>query len=227
MKTLLLRILLIVPILPMVLNISAQENPIQYEGEIVAGSNRTFIITFMDDETVRAKILSMDGEMVTIKKRDGTTQIVNRDYIKFIEAVPIGSIGSVGAGFGVPYGTLGVNFEINLLPYLSLAGGLGTTVYAGVGWSAGARGYFRKPGPMWRPRVSAFYGINSVYSEGRGNPNNKRYPGVTFGIGQMIVLWKRHGFDLDIMYVAYSEMDNEYPEDYSKFKINLGYRFAF
>jgi len=226
MKTLLYRMLLIVPILIMVLNISAQEEQIQYEGEIVAGSNRTFKITFMDDETVKAKILSLDGEMVTIKKRDGTTQIINRDYIKFIEAVPMGSIGSVGAGFGVPYGTLGINLEINLLPYLSLSGGLGTTVYAGVGWSAGARGYFRKPGPMWRPRISAFYGINAVYAEDLGNPNNKSYPGVTIGLGQMI-LWKRHGFDLDIMYVVNSRIDNEHPEDYSKVKINIGYRFAF
>ena len=226
MKTSAFRLFWIIPILLVTLNISAQEEQIQYEGEIVAGSNRTFIITFMDDDKVRAKILSLEGEMVTIKKRDGTTQIVNRDYIKFIEAVPIGSIGSVGAGFGVPYGTLGVNLEINLLPYLSLSGGLGTTIYAGVGWSAGARGYLRKPGPMWRPRISAFYGINAIYAEDLNNPNNKSYHGGTIGIGQ-IVLWKRHGFDLDLMYVVTSQIDNEYPDDYSKIKISLGYRFAF
>jgi hypothetical protein len=216
----------IVPILLMVLNISAQEKPIQNDGDIIAGSNRTFLITFMDDKTVKAKILSQDDDMVTIKRRNGTTQSVNRDYIKFIEEIPIGTIGSVGAGFGIPYGTLGINLEINLLPYLSLSGGLGTTIYAGVGWSVGARGYFRKPGPLWRPRISAFYGINSVYAEDLGNPNNKSYPGFTVGIGQ-IVLWKRHGFDLDLMYVVNSQIDNEHPEDYSKIKINVGYRFAF
>jgi hypothetical protein len=227
MKTLMLRMFLIVPILLMVLNISAQEEPIQYDGDILAGSNRTYLITFMDDETVKAKILSLDGDMVTIKKRDGTTQMINRDYIKFIEAVPIGTIGSVGAGLGVPYGTLGVNLEINVIPYLSLSGGLGTTVYAGVGWSVGARGYFRKPGHyLWRPRLSAFYGINKIYAEDLGNPNNKRYPGWTVGLGQ-IVLWKRHGFDLDLMYIVHSQIDNEHTENYSKIKINVGYRYAF
>jgi hypothetical protein len=215
-----------VPILLMVLDISAQEEPMQYDGEIIAGSNRTFLITFMDDHKVKAKILSMDDDMVTIKKRDGTSQIVNRDYIKFIEAIPHGTIGSVGAGFGVPYGTLGVNLEINLLPYLSLSGGLGTTLYAGAGWSAGARGYFRKPGPMWRPRLSAFYGINAIYAEELNNPNNKSYHGFTVGLGQ-VVLFGRHGFDLDLMYVANSQIDKEYPDDYSKIKISLGYRFAF
>lgn len=226
MKTLMLRMFLIIPILLMVLNITAQEQPIQYDGDILAGSNRNFQITFMDDKTVRAKILSLDGNMVTIKKRDGTTQIVNRDYIKFIEADPFGSIGSVGAGFGIPYGALGVNLEINVIPYLSLSGGFGTTVYAGVGWSAGARGYFIKPGHLWRPRISAFYGTNKIYSEGRGNPNNKSYPGFTAGIGQ-IVLFKRHGFDLDLMYIINSQIDNEHNEDYSKIKISVGYRFAF
>jgi hypothetical protein len=216
----------IVPILVMVLNISAQEKANPYAGVIVTGTNRTYLITFMDDETAKVKILSLDGDMVTIKRRNGTTQIVNRDYIKFIEEIPIGTIGSVGAGFGVPYGTLGVNLEINALPYLSFSGGLGTTIYAGVGWSVGARGYFRKPGPVWRPRISAFYGINSVYAEDLGNPNNKSYPGLTVGIGQ-IVLWKRHGFDLDLMYVVNSQIDKEHPEDYSKIKINVGYRFAF
>ena len=226
MKTLMLRMFLIVPILLMVLNISAQEKPIQYDGDILAGSNRTFLITFMDDETVKAKILSLDGDMVTIKKRDGTTQIVNREYIKFIEAVPIGTIGSVGAGLGVPYGSLGVNLEINVIPYLSLSGGLGTTIYAGVGWSVGARGYFRKPGPLWRPRLSSFYGTNKIYAEDLGNPNNKSYPGFTVGIGQ-VVLWKRHGFDLDLMYIVNSQIDNEHTENYSKIKINVGYRYAF
>jgi hypothetical protein len=210
----------------MFLNISAQEDTIQYEGDVIAGSNRTFLITFMDDQNVKAKILSMDDNTVMIKKRDGTTQIVNRDYIKFIEAVPIGTIGSVGAGFGIPYGTLGLNLEINLLDYLSLSGGLGTTVYAGVGWSIGARGYFRKPGPVWRPRISAFYGINAIYAEELNSPNNQSYHGLTMGLGQ-IVLFGRHGFDLDIMYVVSSQIDKEYPDDYSKVKISVGYRFAF
>ena len=165
MKAILLRTVIFHSILLASLTVFSQVADKPYSGGIIAGSNRRFIISIFEQEPVKAKILSIDGDWISIKKRDGTIQNISRNAIISIEEIPFGTIGSVGAGLGVPYGAWGINLEINALPILSISGGLGTTIFAGVGWSVGARGYFRKPGPVWRPRVSAFYGINAIYAE--------------------------------------------------------------
>lgn len=226
MRSILLFRSIIIPMFLISLSISAQEEAKPYAGGIIAGSNRTFLISFLNQEPVKGKILSLDGDMLTIKPRNGNTQTVHRNSIADISEIPFGSIGTVGAGFGVPYGILGVGLEINALPYLSLNGGLGTTIFSGVGWNVGARGYFRKPGPVWRPRISAFYGINGIYAEDFGHPANASYTGVTVGVGQLF-LWQQHGFDLDLMYIINSELYDAIPGDYVRIKINVGYRFAF
>jgi len=221
-----LRQSIIIPVVLISLGIFAQEAAKPYSGGIIAGSNRTFLISFVHQEPVKGKILSLDGDMLTIKSRNGAIQKVDRNSITNISEIPFGTIGSVGAGFGVPYGILGIGVEFNALPILSLNGGLGTTIFSGVGWNVGARAYFRKPGPVWRPRISAFYGINGVYAEDFGDPDNASYAGLTVGLGQLF-LWQQHGFDLDLMYIINSELYDVIPGDYVRFKINVGYRFAF
>lgn len=197
-----------------------------YSGGIIAGSNRWFLISFMHQEFVKAKILSLEGDMITLKQRNGKIQVVSRNSIKNIQEIPFGTIGSAGVGLGIPYGVLGLNLELNALPVLSVSAGLGTTIFAGVGWNVGARAYFRKPGPVWRPRLSAFYGTNTAYAVELGDPSNKSYLGLTVGAGQ-IFLWQNHGFDFDLMYIVNSQYDNEHSADYVRIKINIGYRFAF
>lgn len=226
MISIVLRRCIIIPILLISFGIFAQEAAKPYSGGIIAGSKRTFLISFMHQEPVKGKILSLDGDMLTIKSRNGSIQTVHRNSITNISEIPFGTTGTVGVGFGVPYGILGVGVEINALPVLSLNGGLGTTIFAGVGWNVGARAYFRKPGPVWRPRISAFYGVNGIYAEDFGHPDNASYTGFTVGVGQLF-LWQQHGFDLDLMYIINSELYDIYPGDYVRFKINVGYRFAF
>lgn len=226
MKTFILRTIIINSAFLVSLTVFSQVTEKPYSGGIIAGSDRRFLISQFQQEPIRAKILSIDGDWISIKRRDGTTQKISRNTIKNIEEIPFGTIGSVGAGLGVPYGGWGVNLEMNVLPIISVSGGLGTTIFAGVGWSVGARGYFRTPGPVWRPRVSAFYGINAIYAEDFSDPSNRAYPGLTAGVGQ-IFLWQRHGFDLDLMYIVNSQYDDIHGGDYVKIKVNVGYRFAF
>jgi len=226
MKISIPRTLIILLILISKFTLYSQEAPSPYSGSIIAGTDRNFIISIYQQEPLNVKILSIEDDMIVIKRRDGNTQKIKRNTITKIEEIPFGTIGSAGVGFGVPYGILGINLEIKALPFLSISGGLGTTIFSGVGYSVGARGYFRKPGPVWRPRVSAFYGINGMYAEDFNHPANRKYAGFTAGVGQ-IFLWQKHGFDLDLMYIINSELYDVHPGSYVRIKINVGYRYAF
>ncbi len=225
MKYLKLYSVFLMLIMLMNVNIFSQETVSPYKGSIIAGTNRMFIISFNKQQTVKAKILSINGDEITIKDKKGNTREVDRNTITKIEQIPFGTLGTVGIGLGVPYGILGFNLEFNVLPVLSVTGGLGTTMFVGIGYNVGLKGYFRKPGPVWRPRVSAYYGINGMYAEDFNDPDNEKYSGLTIGVGQ-IFLWQQHGFDLDLMYVATSNMPEELDSG-SNIKISFGYRFAF
>lgn len=206
-------------------SVFAQDTINSFQGSIIAGTDRMFIISFNEGEPVEAKILSIDGDGIIIKEKGGSTRKVERSNITNIEEVPFGKLGTFGVGFGVPYGTLGINLEFFVIPYLSVTGGVGTTIFSGVGYSVGLKGYFRKPGPVWRPRASVYYGINGIYAEDFNDPNNKKYSGVTAGIGQLF-LWGKNGFDLDLMFLVTSGLWDEH-DGGGKIKISIGYRYAF
>ncbi len=207
------------------LGLFSQEAANSYQGSIIAGTNRLFLISFNEGEPVQAKILSIDGDEITILDKNGNTRKVVRTSITNIEDVPFGKLGTFGIGLGAPYGTFGINLEFNVIPYLSITGGIGTTIFAGIGYNIGLKGYFRKPGPVWRPRASIYYGVNGIYAEDFNHPDNKKYSGVTAGIGQLF-LWEKHGFDLDLMYIVSSGLWDEH-DGGGKIKISIGYRYAF
>jgi len=147
--------------------------------------------------------------------------------------------GSVGAGLGAAYGTLGLNVDVSLHDYFSLSGGIGTTVFAGAGYAIGARGYMRPRTKMWRPRISVHYGVNGLIAV--EDEDAEKFAGLILGAGfnQMFGTRLKHGFDFEIVYMAtdgglrdkvddmndtgrYTHMD--YP---GKVKILLGYRIGF
>ena len=225
MKKVSLKHVFIVLILMMNCVVFSQETDSTYNGSIIAGTNRWFIISFNQQKPVKAKILSLDGTGIIIKEKGGNTRKVERSTITNIEDVPYGKLGTFGIGFGLPYGLLGINLEFLVIPYLSVTGGLGTTLFAGLGYNVGIKGYFRKPGPIWRPRASIYYGINGIYAVDFNHPDNKKYSGLTVGLGQ-IFLWEKHGFDLDLIYIVTSKLWDEH-DGGGKIKISIGYRYAF
>lgn len=132
---------------------------------------------------------------------------------------------SLGIGLGVPYGILGLNLDINLVPNLNASAGLGTTLRAGVGYSAGFKLFLTPIDNIFRPRLSAFYGINTIVVY-EGNENlNQAYRGFSLGLGAQL-LWQKtkNGFDFDVYYIATSEADIN---NLRRAAICLGFRRAF
>jgi len=79
-----------------------------------------------------------------------------------VQSEPSFLMGSVGGGAGVPYGVIGGGITIGT-DYLSLIGGVGTTVLAGPGYGAGLRAHFLNSSHKWRPHLTAVYGTTTVY----------------------------------------------------------------
>ncbi len=69
---------------------------------------------------------------------------------------------SFGVGLGIPYGVLGASVDVNVAPKLNVTLGVGTTVLAGIGYNFGLKYFFTPPNRTFRPRVSAYYGVNSM-----------------------------------------------------------------
>ena len=146
---------------------------------------------------------------------------------------------SFGLGLGIPYGILGVNVDINAASNLNLSAGVGTTILAGIGYNVGLKYFFTPIEKTFRPRVSAYYGINSMvlkeYGSGKED-EGEVYTGLSIGIGAQW-MWgedKSKGLDFDIIYIATTGFDVEElkkegfaVEEYGKVKISIGYRHAF
>ena len=73
-------------------------------------------------------------------------------------------------------------------------------------------------------RASVYYGTNSIYVDDFFDIGAK-YSGVTVGLGQL-VMWQQHGFDLDLMYIATSDIPDELDSG-GNIKISIGYKYAF
>ena len=138
---------------------------------------------------------------------------------------------SFGVGLGIPYGVLGGNIDINVAPNLNLSAGIGTTVLAGIGYSCGFKYFFMPIERTFRPRVSAYYGVNTMIEYIGGSKDNESFSGVNLGVGAQW-MWgktKSKGLDFDIIYIATTGLDAEEKgvEEPDKVKISFGYRHGF
>jgi hypothetical protein len=70
--------------------------------------------------------------------------------------------GSIAAGLGIPYGVLGGGFTLGI-DYAQLIAGVGTSIYAGAGYSAGLRLHILDSSHSWRPHLTAVYGTTAIY----------------------------------------------------------------
>lgn len=146
---------------------------------------------------------------------------------------------SIASGVGVPFGGIGGNLELRIVPGVRVAAGLGTMVGAGLGWSFGLRYYPVRSFSRVSPRLSVYYGTNSVLKV--MNPNAtaradfETYNGLTFGVGSEVYFGSRktHGIDFEVLYVADydSEIDRLIEQDLirdrdSDLQVSVGYRIA-
>ncbi|MEW6753564.1 MAG: hypothetical protein AB1505_21650 [Candidatus Latescibacterota bacterium] len=178
-------------------------------------------------------VQSSDGRRVTIQSSD----ISRVESVARARPRPL----QLGIGVGVPYGVLGLNAELAVGPNIAVAGGIGTTLLAGPGYSAGLRFYLRGPGNTWRPRISAFYGTNCVIDAiGWPEDYTHSFEGIVLALGQQWYLGERqrHGMDLDLVFIATrgdfdDEMNRLTREGYEtgdtgagRVKISIGYRYG-
>jgi len=194
---------------------------------------------------LKGKVKKNQNGIVTIRQLNSkaTIKIASSQIVSVLE-IFFAKSGSVGLGLGIPYGMFGLNGEFNLIDYFSLSGGIGTTVFAGMGYCIGAKLYAIKAGEKFRPRFSVFYGINSmiiILDEFNNVDVGEAFSGISMGLGfcQMIFGKRRnHGFDVDLIYfVTQNDFQNrknelinlgyDLNEGESKFGLSIGYRFAF
>jgi len=187
-----------------------------------------------------------DGSLV-FKTTDGFTITIYAEDIHQVVKFQYPNTGSVGVGIGIPYGVFGINGEYNIpeVDNLAISVGIGSTIFAGTGFNAGAKYYFRDIGNTWRPRAMIFYGTNSLivietdsyYAE--DDYEAWKYEGLTLGAGQQWTFGesKSHAMDLDVMYIlTQGDFDDQKEAlEYAgydvgnagKIKISIGYRYCF
>ncbi|MBN2382756.1 hypothetical protein JXQ70_07725 [bacterium] len=158
---------------------------------------------------------------------------------------------SVGIGYGLPYGVLGVNADLKLFQNLYMTLGMGTVLVSDdIAYNLGLRYFFFGPEKSIRPRITVMFGANSIVEVDmwdRGPDNEwdtaddfvdesewRRYQGWTAGAG---VQWnfgatKKYGLDLDVMYNFYSQLDvdeieekdHETADEPDDVSVSLGFR---
>lgn len=204
-------------------------------GPIVANTNQTYMIHLNNGNIIRGKIMAVEtGQHILVEMRDGSRFHYPWEEIDNIEMLAFGRRGAIGLGLGIPYGILGINGELAILPRLSLSAGIGTTIFVGLGYNAGLKVYLREPEKRWQPNLSAYYGINGmIINEGYYNEFNQKYPGLTLGIGQMwqLGVQRRSGFDFSLMVLVtsgvYEAAKLLYMETPFPVRLSFGYRYAF
>ena len=128
-----------------------------------------------------------------------------------------------GVGFGIPYGGLGGNIDFNVAENFYVTGGVGTT-FKGVLYNFGVKYFFTPIGDKIRPRISAYYGVNTIEERiGWGGTTWKHHRGVSIGIGVQR-MWEKNGLDLDLIIVAYTPLE---VGARNRVKVSFGYRRAF
>lgn len=131
---------------------------------------------------------------------------------------------SFGAGFGIPYGLYGINMNYKINDTFDF------TAAAGYGLGTGLR--YHPIDSIKRFRITAFYGTNATLTNSATDEKDK-FSGLNFGIGYGSL---SDGWDIDLIYIASSDADDEVNKlesqgiivsDYNEntLKISFGYHW--
>jgi hypothetical protein len=136
---------------------------------------------------------------------------------------------SLGAGFGIPFGVIGLSCEVSpvlgsrpdrIANHLSFNLGLGTSI-AGIGYSLGFRFYPLGRERIWAPKVSLMYGtvciVNWTYS----------YRGFAAGAGVVRRTGKKSSVDADVIFIINRFGYNSSDWGSGRLKFSIGWRRNF
>ena len=223
----------------------AQQKGIQTDPfvHVEVGANKYYSIRQADGTTVKAKIISTDPNRTLVLAPDGTSYTINTKDIVAINEQSHNSPGSIGVGFGLPYGLLGINADIKLYKVLYATGGIGTGIYVTPIYNVGLRCFMTPGTKKLRPRASVYYGTyGMLYLEDSYSETIKdTFTGFTLGLGLQyaIDIVKAWGVDFEILYIVddskmETTMQDLKNQGYSfdtestgNVKVSLGIRYVF
>lgn len=188
--------------------LSAQDiNPQNPFSNVEIGSNTYYRIQMNTGMSIKARIVSVDNDKVLLLLPGGESMTVPTNGVVNIKKQSYGSVGSVGLGFGIPYGKLGVNIDLKLLSVLYANAGIGTGIFVTPMYSAGLKCYFLSGSHKFRPRVLANYGTTSMlYLEDNSGDVIERssFNSILLGTGFQYALDIKNAFafDFDIIYIV-------------------------
>ncbi len=132
-----------------------------------------------------------------------------------------------GLGIGMPYGGLGVNYELSLNDYFAPTVGVGS-LPENTGWNVGLRLYYPGRDHKFRGRITALYGTNTVLERERNNSDSDydTETGFSGGIGFNWRFGKAWAFDGDLFF-AESDIPEGYEEKGGDVKFSLGFSYRF
>ncbi|MBN1131970.1 MAG: hypothetical protein JXR52_12615 [Bacteroidales bacterium] len=210
------------------------------------GSKHFYMISMHNGETYHARIISVDKQCVLIMTTDEITLTIPTSEVKDVTGKTYNSVASVGIGYGVPYGGLGINADVNLFRSFYLSAGTGTVDFERLLFCFGSKLYLRRGHCKWRPRIDLNYGtIGLVYALNDGSvmedPRDFRYWSPVVGLGQQLTLGIKSSFglDLDVHYIidkrAYFEAVDMmtasgisfHHASYTKVTLSFGIRYCF
>jgi hypothetical protein len=219
-------------------------NPQNPFSGVEIGSNNFYRIQMNNGAVLKARIVSVDPEKVLLLLPGGESMTVVTSGVVSIKKQSYGSVGSVGIGFGIPYGMLGVNFDLKLFSVLYANAGIGTGIFVTPMYSGGLKCYFLSGGHKFRPRILANYGTTGMlYLEDEYGDVIERssFHSLCFGTGFQYALdiSKAFAFDFDMIYIVSNnalleraqELRNQgYEFDLLKtghIKVSVGIRYIF
>jgi hypothetical protein len=135
---------------------------------------------------------------------------------------------SVGSGYGIPYGVIGINCEVSpifppraekLQEFLGITFGLGYCP-AGVAYAFGFNLYPLGREKMFQPKVSFYHGVVGTLNY---YGNTERLKGLTLGSGLLVKLYKRYSIDFELIYLLHL-FGWDFEDIGSRFKISVGAR---
>ena len=151
------------------------------------------------------------------------------------KAVPDFAHLSIGLGYGIHYGGIGLGFEFNprlpekfgtgLHKYVSFGMGFGYMPDGGIAYSFSLRLYPMGRNRFLQPRLSVSYGVVAVVNDLNADSfDERRSEGVAFGAGFLVRLTGQLFLDADAHYIV--PVDFEMDElDGGRLRFSAGLRY--
>ena len=149
-----------------------------------------------------------------------------------------GRYGTLGFGYGIPYGGYGFSADMYLFDQIALTVDAGTFLYA-AGYELGVKYLLGNSNSLARPQAIILYGVNGIIPynyPNAGVTQTEVFNGFTTGLGCQLMFGQKrqHGLDAGVTYVISSgiykrleELEGYELNVSSRLGFYLGYRYAF